>query len=120
MKLPSYRRHASGQSRVTIAGKDYLLGAWGSKESKQKYDRLVGEYVSSGRSKSFGTKPAELSIAELLVAFKAHAKQTYGVSKRGEYYQMVLAMRPLKRLYASTNALEFPPALQRTWKAGAH
>ena len=107
MKVPSYRRHASGQARVTIAGKDYLLGPWKSKESKEKYDRLVGEYISSGRSKSFGTKPAELSIAELLVAFKAHAAQTYGVSKRGEYYHLLLAMRPLKRLYLSTPAIEF-------------
>ncbi len=107
MKFPSYRRHASGQARVTIAGKDYLLGPWKSKESKEKYDRLVGEYISSGRSKSFGTKPSELSIAELLVAFKAHAAQTYGVSKRGEYYHLLLAMRPLKRLYASTQAIEF-------------
>lgn len=107
MKVPSYRRHASGQARVTIAGKDYLLGPWNSKESKEKYNRLVGEYISSGRSKSFGTKPSELSIAELLVAFKAHAEQTYGVSKRGEYYHLVLAMRPLKRLYLSTNAVDF-------------
>ena len=42
MKVPSYRRHASGQARVTIAGKDYLLGPWKSKESKEKYDRFVG------------------------------------------------------------------------------
>ena len=107
MKVPGYRRHASGQARVTIAGKDYLLGPWNSKKSKEKYDRLVGEYISSGRSKSFGTKQAELSIAELLVAFKAYAAQTYGVSKRGEYYHLILAMRPLKRLYLSTSAIEF-------------
>ena len=107
MKVPSYRWHASGQARVTIASKDYLLGPWNSKSSKEKYDRLVGEYISSGRSKSFGTKPPELSISELLVAFKAYAAQTYGVSKRGEYYHLSLAMRPLKRLYASTSAIEF-------------
>ena len=114
MQVPSYRRHASGQARVTIAGHDYLLGPWNSKESKEKYNRLVGEYVSSGRSKSFGTQPVELTIAELLVAFRAHAVQTYGVSKRGEYYHLSLAMRPLKRLYASTDAVEFG-VLQ--WKA---
>lgn len=114
MKLPSYRRHSSGQARVSIAGKDYMLGAYGSKLSKEKYNRLIAEYAASGRSKSFGTKPAELSIVELLAAYKAHAKEAYGVSKRGEYYAFLLAMRPLKRLYGSTNAAEFGV---NQWKA---
>lgn len=114
MQVPSYRRHASGQARVTIAGHDYLLGPWGSKASKEKYNRLVGEYVSSGRSKSFGTKPAEITIAELLFAFLSHAEQTYGVSKQGEYYHLSLAIRPIKRLYASTNAVDFGVV---QWKA---
>ena len=108
MRLPTYRRHASGQARVTIAGKDYLLGPYGSKKSKELYDRLLGEYIASGRSRSFGAKPAdELTVAVLLDRFKSYAKQRYGVDKRGRYYQATLAMRPLLRLYASLPAKEF-------------
>ena len=91
-----------------------MLGAYGSKLSKEKYNRLIAEYAASGRSKSFGTKPAELSIMELLAAYKTHAKEAYGVSKRGEYCAFLLAMRPLKRLYGSTNAAEFGV---NQWKA---
>lgn len=37
MRLPSYRRHTSGQARITINGKDHLLGPYGSDESKGAY-----------------------------------------------------------------------------------
>ena len=40
MKVPHYRKHVSGQARVTINGRDYPLGKYGSKESKAKYSRL--------------------------------------------------------------------------------
>ncbi len=50
MKLPSYRRHSSGQARVRITGKDYMLGAYGSKLSKEKYNRLIAEYAASGEA----------------------------------------------------------------------
>ena len=33
MRIPSYRKHSSGHGRVTILGRDYLLGEHGSKAS---------------------------------------------------------------------------------------
>jgi hypothetical protein len=39
MRVPSYRRHSSGNARVTINGKDHLLGKYGSKVSREKYNR---------------------------------------------------------------------------------
>jgi hypothetical protein len=40
--LPSYRHHKpSGQAVVTLNGKDYYLGPWGTKTSRDAYDRLV-------------------------------------------------------------------------------
>lgn len=107
MRLPKYRRHSGGQARVTIAGKDYMLGPFGSAKSKREYDRLIGEYIVSGRQKSFGVKQDELLLSELLVAYVKHAKQAYGVSKRGEYYKVKLAVRPLRRLYGSVGVLQF-------------
>ncbi len=107
MRLPKYRRHSGGGARVTIAGKDYMLGPFGSAKSKREYDRLIGEYIVSGRQKSFGVKKEELLLSELLVAYLKHAKQAYGVTKRGEYYKVKLAIRPLRRLYGSSELLQF-------------
>ncbi len=59
MRLPSYRKHSSGQGRVSLNGRDYLLGTYGSKESKQKYNRLVAEWLASNQSKSFGVPVEE-------------------------------------------------------------
>ena len=97
MGFPSYRRHTKGQARVTLAGRDFLLGPYGSKESKAKYHRLISEYIASGKSKSFKVEPTSLSVSEVLVAYLANAKEIYGVSKRGEYYQIKLAMRPVRQ-----------------------
>ena len=43
-RVPAYRRHSSGQARVTLtdaSGKrhDHLLGPYGSPESYQEYER---------------------------------------------------------------------------------
>ena len=44
-KAPSYRLHkASGQGIVTIKGRDYYLGRFGSPESYQAYDRTLAEW----------------------------------------------------------------------------
>jgi len=63
---------------LTLAGRDYLLGAYGSKESKNKYNRLVAEFLASGQSKTFGVAPDELTIVELLASYIVHAKKYYG------------------------------------------
>ncbi len=54
MRVPSYRRQSSGQARVTINGKDHLLGKYGSAGSKERYGRLIAEHASSGNLPSFG------------------------------------------------------------------
>ena len=47
MRVPSYRSHSSGQARVTLNGKDHLLGTYGSPESKAAYGRLIAEFNAS-------------------------------------------------------------------------
>jgi hypothetical protein len=49
--LPTYRKHrASRQAVVIICGRDHYLGPHGTKPTKVEYDRLIVEYLSSGRS----------------------------------------------------------------------
>jgi hypothetical protein len=46
--VPSLQHHkATGQARVTIAGRDYYCGQWGSKAAIAKYHRLLGEFFNS-------------------------------------------------------------------------
>jgi hypothetical protein len=68
MRLPFHRRHSSGQARVTISGKDYLLGPHGTAESKRLYNKLIAEYIAGGRSATFGVSEAELTGVELLAS----------------------------------------------------
>jgi hypothetical protein len=52
---PRYRRHrASGQAVVTLDGVDHYLGRYGTKASKNEYDRLVGEWLARKREESPG------------------------------------------------------------------
>jgi hypothetical protein len=36
----------SGQARVTIDGKDYYLGKWGSPEADEAYRRIVAQWLA--------------------------------------------------------------------------
>src|SRR5262245_34343783 len=68
-RVPSYRNHkASGQAVVTLSGKDYYLGPYGSNASKSEYDRLVGLWQAGGRAPLQKAK-GELSVSELIVAY---------------------------------------------------
>ena len=66
--IPKYRKHASGQAVVTIGGKDTYLGKAGTKASKQKYARVVAEWLASDRPTTVSTLE-EITITEICAAF---------------------------------------------------
>ena len=107
MRLPSYRKHGSGCARVTIEGKDFLLGPFGSPESKRKYQRLIAEYLAGDRSSSFGTPAVELTLIELLASYKKHCRKYYGTGDNSEYWRFVPVWNALKTLYGTDNCLQF-------------
>src|SRR5215207_8432190 len=82
--LPSYRKHKqSGQAVVTFRlpggkRKDYLLGRYGSKESKAEYARLLTEFQAGHRSLPGPGHPiGDVSVNELLVRYLRHCDQYY-------------------------------------------
>jgi integrase len=108
---PKYRRHrASGQAVVTLSGHDYYLGPHGTKASRIEYDRLIAEWLASGRHL---IKPGttDLSIAELSLAYLRYAK-TYYV-KDGQPTSTLAgikrALDALARLYGRMSVDEFGP-----------
>lgn len=108
--IPKYRKHrSSGQAVVTINGRDFYLGPHGTKVSRLEYDRLVGEWLASGRSISFGAAINEISISELLVDYLKYAKGYYGTAANSEYAHMLRIAKPLRELYGRTHAAEFGP-----------
>lgn len=106
--VPKYQKHkASGQAVVTINGRDYYLGPHGTKASKLEYDRLITEWLSSGRSLSFGGSQPELTVVELVADYLRFAKGYYGEGSHGTFATMKRVARPLKALYGRSPAAEF-------------
>jgi hypothetical protein len=106
---PRYYKHkASGQAVVTIAGRDFYLGPWKSKASLLEYDRILAEYITSGRrvAPSMGQ---ELSVADLIERYWDYAKQYYGGGNESKLYRIKAALRPLNRLYGLIAACQFGP-----------
>lgn len=105
---PKYRKHrATGQAVVTISGRDHYLGPHGTKASKREYDRLVAEWLSSGRPGSSGPDPT-FTVTELIAAYLRWCKSYYQGGSR-EYDQIRFSVRRLKELYGHTSAGEFGP-----------
>jgi hypothetical protein len=80
-RIPKYRLHKpTGQGVVRINDHDHYLGAYDSPKSRQRYDRLIAEWLASGRatprkarSRSTldgqATSASDLSVNELLLAY---------------------------------------------------
>jgi integrase len=112
-KVPSYRLHkASGQAVVTLNGRDFYLGKFGTPASKSEYDRITSEWLSGGRQ---GIGDTDLSIAELCTAFLKYATEYYRKhdAPTSEVANIKRALRPLMDIYGDSPARSFGPlALQ--------
>jgi hypothetical protein len=113
-RSPSYRKHvASGQAVVTIGGRDIYLGPYGTKTSKAEYDRVVAEWLVSGRHSSGPTAgPRDLTVAEVVDRFWIHAQAYYRHADGTPTSEVECLKHPLKilnRLFGHTLAREFGP-----------
>ena len=88
---------SSGQAVVTLCGRDFYLGPFGTSASRHAYDRLIAEWSGNGRS--LRVAGAEISVVELIAAYR-HSS---------EYEATLLSLRPLKELYCRLLACEFSP-----------
>jgi integrase len=112
-RIPKYRRHSSGQARVTLDGKDHLLGPFGSAASKEAYQRLVAEWLTSPVKPPDPARKAEpLTVSELILAYWKFASEHYGFGAdpgRGDRYCLRDALKVVRSLYGRTPALTFGP-----------
>jgi len=118
---PAYRLHRpSGRAVVTLDGKDFYLGPWGSEESRREYDRLLAEWLASGRRLPVAARPASasrvLTVGELILAYDDHA-QTYYVKDgkpTSELDCIRYSMKHLRRLYLRSSTATFGPLSLKT------
>ncbi len=77
--LPKYRKHrASGQAIVTIGGRDFYLGPYGTKASRLEYDRVICQWLENGRQPILDEdETAGITVLEILDRFWQHAKTYY-------------------------------------------
>jgi integrase len=109
--VPTYRKHKStGQAVVTLNGRDYYLGRYGSAASRAEYDRLIQEWLACGRQ--LVNQASDLTIAELIARYWLHVETYYrhaDGTPTGEVHAMKSSLRPLNYLHGATAACEFGP-----------
>jgi hypothetical protein len=118
-RLPSYRLHKpTGQAVVTIGGRDVYLGKHESPDSRAEYDRIIAEWLATGRRPMVAdsASAADLSVNEMHLAYLHHADSYYVKNGKPttEPVNIRLALRPLRQLYGHTLAREFGPLRLKT------
>lgn len=106
LRIPSYRKHHSGQARVTISGRDYYLGPYDSEQSKTAYQRLISEYLATNGAMQPTASHDELTIVEMLDQFVTYANSYYG-QESTELGDLKRIMRRLNANYADLPASKF-------------
>ena len=67
--VPSLQHHKpSNRARVWIKGHTYWLGRWGSPEAQLAYNRLIAEYLATGRIENARSQPVSEPAAEAVVS----------------------------------------------------
>lgn len=113
-RIPKLRLHKpSGRAVVRLNGQDFYVGKFGSPESQAEYDRLIGEWILTGRHappKKPG-QPAKRSIGELMIAYLEFADGYYRKNDQptGEYDAIRYSLRPLRKLYCDFPVEDFRP-----------
>ena len=110
--LPKYRKHKpSGQAVVTLSGQHIYLGPHGSQTSIAEYDRLIMEWLASGRRLPRRDAEESFTINELIAAFWEHVELHYRKNGEPTSEQSCFksALGPVRKLYGHTQAEDFGP-----------
>jgi hypothetical protein len=122
--IPKIRPHSSGQARVTIEGRDYLLGSFGSSAAEEAYRRIVAQWLA--KEGPFAPPDGPVTVTGVLAGYWLCAQTYYGYDRnpdRGDCWNLKSTIRILRDLYGGTRAGDFGPrdlrAVQGRWTAGA-
>ncbi len=111
---PKYRKHKkSGQAVVTLSGRDFYLGTYGSKASKSEYDRLVSQWLVNGRVLTEAAEQKPKTVKDLIAAYWTFAKGFYVKNGKptDELPGLKMALKHLKTTYGGLTVGEFGPLM---------
>lgn len=116
-RLPKYRHYKPKDLAVVrLDGKDHYLGKYDSEESREKYRRLVAEWLAAAdHSVKPNTTPptavSESTVNQLILAYARFVNGYYVKDGRPtvEPGNIRLVLRIVRRLYGSTPAHTFGP-----------
>jgi hypothetical protein len=114
--LPKYRHYKPKNLAVArLDGRDVYLGHYDSDKSREKYRRVLAEWLAGKPTqvKASTTGPQmAITVSEVVLAFIRNAESHYrspsGAPKL-ELQNVKDAIRPVRKLYGRTSALEFGP-----------
>lgn len=115
-KTPSYRKKSVRSSNskvrhyamVRIDGNDVMLGDWNSPTSKEKYQRVVAEWLSNDALPNRNDK--QITVTEICIDYTKECNNRYLLPSgkhSTEFDTAKRVMRDLRRLFGSTDAVEF-------------
>ena len=110
-KDPKLRLHRpSGRAVVTLSGKDFYLGRYGTKEAETNYRVKIAEWKNNHR---VPPNTVDLTINEILDGYLRYAESYYVKNGKPttQYGIIVQAIKPLRELYGHTEANEFTPQM---------
>jgi len=112
--IPKLRFHkASGRAYVVLNGTSFFVGANGSPEAEQNYNRVIAEWLSNGRQSSAAN---QITIDQVIARFWVYAEGYYRSpdgQPTSELDSLRYALRPLMQLYGNTPACDFGPRCLR-------
>jgi hypothetical protein len=114
--VPNYPKHKqSGQAIVTLDGKDFLLGPYGTKARRLEYDRRILEWTANGRRLPSHESRHSVTVVEVINAYRKFAERYH--RKNGEvtreYGCIREALKIVRELYGRSDADEFGPLHSR-------
>src|SRR5436309_1512169 len=86
--VPKLCRHARGQAFVKVDGRQVWLGRYGDPLAREKYDRLVGQWLANGRA--LPTPPPEpdappVTVVQLLAPYWRWVKGRYAGGEKDNH-----------------------------------
>lgn len=116
-RKPSYLLHRpTGQARVRFGGRDHYLGEYGGTESKQRYEKIVADWLG-GQDPRFSL----LTVDDLALSFCAWGEDYYRRSDgtpTGELRNIRKALEPLTMLFGNTLLRDFGPLRLKASRSG--
>ena len=117
--IPGYLHHkASNRAFVRLNGTDIYLGFYGTKESKEEYNRVISEWLANNRRLSSGSTNSqkEITVNGVCLAFLKHANIYYRKEGRltSEYNEYEVISRILNEHCGTLPAMKFTRRILKT------